>query len=43
MVMVGDPFPEPDLTFEPVSVLLPRYAARDADKVALVDLGRKEH
>lgn len=38
MVMLGEPFPEADLPFEPVSVLLPRYAARDADRVALVDL-----
>ncbi len=38
MVMVGEPFPDLDLPFEPVSTLLPRYAARDPDKIALVDL-----
>jgi len=38
MGLLGEPFPDLDLPFEPVSKLLPRYAARDADKVALVDL-----
>jgi acyl-CoA synthetase (AMP-forming)/AMP-acid ligase II len=38
MVMVGEPFPDLDLPFEPVSTLLPRYATRDPDKIALVDL-----
>jgi acyl-coenzyme A synthetase/AMP-(fatty) acid ligase len=38
MVLRGEPYPDLDLPFEPVDVLLPRYAARDAAKVALVDL-----